>query len=83
MPWGRMKSRLIAVAVHKRAICGNGRFAPGAALQPPKCDSAFGTSVPIRKLKRDCKESGRLGWATRCLNRAWIGRPQLDDSWNR
>ncbi|MGY3617613.1 oxygenase MpaB family protein [Bradyrhizobium sp. USDA 10063] len=24
----------------------------------------------------------RLGWATRCLNRAWIGRPQLGDRWN-
>jgi uncharacterized protein (DUF2236 family) len=28
---------------------------------------------------------GRLqpDWATRCLNRAWIGRPKLDDCWNR
>lgn len=25
----------------------------------------------------------RLDLATRCLNRAWIGRPQLDDGWNR
>jgi uncharacterized protein (DUF2236 family) len=24
----------------------------------------------------------RLDWATRCLNRAWIGRPQLGDRWN-
>ncbi|MCA6109510.1 oxygenase MpaB family protein [Bradyrhizobium cenepequi] len=24
----------------------------------------------------------RPGWATRCLNRAWIGRPQLGDRWN-
>jgi hypothetical protein len=28
-----MKSRLIAVAIHKRVICGNDRFAPTAAVQ--------------------------------------------------
>ena len=28
-----MKSRLIAVAIHKRVICGNVRFAPKAAFK--------------------------------------------------
>jgi hypothetical protein len=30
-----MKSRLIAVAIHKRVICGNERFAPVAAIGRP------------------------------------------------
>jgi hypothetical protein len=29
-----MKSRLIAVAFHKRVICGNDRFAPDAVISP-------------------------------------------------
>jgi hypothetical protein len=36
-----MKSRLIAVAIHKRVICGNDRFAPRAVVPSMLCDHAL------------------------------------------
>ncbi len=38
---------------------------------------------PYQEAQARLQGKRQLGWATRCLNRAWIGRPQLDDRWNR
>lgn len=38
---------------------------------------------PYQEAQARIQGRARLDWTTRCLNRVWIGRPQLDDSWNR
>jgi len=38
---------------------------------------------PYHEAQARLQGKPRLDLATRCLNRAWIGRPQLDDGWNR
>lgn len=38
---------------------------------------------PYQEAQGRLQGKPHLDWATRCLNRAWIGRPQLDDSWSR
>lgn len=49
----------------------------------PKLPSRIRTVGPYQEAQ--ARLQGRLqpDWATRCLNRAWIGRPQLGDTWNR
>lgn len=38
---------------------------------------------PYQEAQARLQGKPRLDWATRCLNRVWTGRPQLDDYWNR
>jgi uncharacterized protein (DUF2236 family) len=38
---------------------------------------------PYQEAQARLQGKAHLDFGTRCLNRAWIGRPQLDDCWNR
>lgn len=38
---------------------------------------------PYHEAQARLQGKERLDWTIRCLNRAWTGRPQLDDYWNR
>ena len=38
---------------------------------------------PYQEAQARLQGKPQPGWATQCLNRAWIGRPQSDDCWNR
>ena len=49
----------------------------------PKIPTRLRYVGPYQEAQARLRGKPQLGWATRCLNRAWIGRPELDDRWNR
>jgi uncharacterized protein (DUF2236 family) len=49
----------------------------------PKIPTRLRYVGPYQEAQARLQGKPHLGWATRCLNRAWIGRPELDDYWNR
>jgi len=49
----------------------------------PKLPSRLRYVGPYQEAQARLRGKPQLDWATRCLNRAWIGRPQSDDYWNR
>ena len=49
----------------------------------PKIPTRLRYVGPYHEAQARLQGKPQLGWATRCLNRAWIGRPELDDRWNR
>ena len=49
----------------------------------PKIPTRLRYVGPYQEAQARLQGKPQLGWATRCLNRAWIGRPELDDRWNR
>lgn len=49
----------------------------------PKVPTRLRYVGPYQEAQARLQGRPQLGWTTRCLNRAWIGRPQLDERWNR
>jgi uncharacterized protein (DUF2236 family) len=49
----------------------------------PKMPTRLRYVGPYQEAQARLQGKPHLGWATRCLNRAWIGRPALDDHWSR
>ncbi|QOZ26639.1 oxygenase MpaB family protein [Bradyrhizobium sp. CCBAU 51753] len=49
----------------------------------PKIPTQLRYVGPYQEAQARLQGKSQLGWTTRCLNRAWIGRPQLDDRWNK
>jgi uncharacterized protein (DUF2236 family) len=49
----------------------------------PKLPNRIRYVGPYQEAQARLQGRPRLDWTTRCLNRAWIGRPQLDDYWNK
>jgi uncharacterized protein (DUF2236 family) len=49
----------------------------------PKVPTRLRYVGPYQEAQARLQGRPQLGWTTRCLNRAWIGRPQLDDRWNK
>jgi uncharacterized protein (DUF2236 family) len=49
----------------------------------PKLPSRLRYVGPYHEAQARLQGKPQLDLATRCLNRAWIGRPQLEDCWNR
>jgi uncharacterized protein (DUF2236 family) len=49
----------------------------------PKLPTRLRYVGPYQEAQARLQGRRQLDWATRCLNRAWIGRPQLDDCWDR
>ncbi|MEH2513346.1 uncharacterized protein (DUF2236 family) [Nitrobacteraceae bacterium AZCC 1564] len=49
----------------------------------PKLPGRIRTVGPYQEAKARLQGRAQPDFATRCLNRAWIGRPQLDDAWNK
>jgi uncharacterized protein (DUF2236 family) len=49
----------------------------------PKLPDRIRTVGPYQEAQARLQGRARPDWATRCLNRAWIGRPQLDDTWDK
>jgi uncharacterized protein (DUF2236 family) len=49
----------------------------------PKLPARLRYVGPYQEAQARLQGKPHLDFATRCLNRAWIGRPQLDDCWNR
>jgi uncharacterized protein (DUF2236 family) len=49
----------------------------------PKLPTRLRYVGPYQETQARLQGRRQLDWGTRCLNRAWIGRPQLDDCWNR
>ncbi|WJR75909.1 oxygenase MpaB family protein [Bradyrhizobium sp. NP1] len=49
----------------------------------PKIPTRLRYVGPYQEAQARLQGKPQLDWATRCLNRVWIGRPQLDDFWNR
>lgn len=49
----------------------------------PKIPTRLRYVGPYQEAQARLQGKPQLDWATRCLNRAWVGRPQLDDRWNR
>jgi uncharacterized protein (DUF2236 family) len=49
----------------------------------PKIPTRLRYVGPYQEAQARLQGRPQLNWATRCLNRAWIGRPQMDDRWNR
>ena len=49
----------------------------------PKIPTRLRYVGPYQEAQARLQGKPQLDWATRCLNRVWIGRPQLDDCWNR
>lgn len=49
----------------------------------PKIPARLRYVGPYQEAQARLQGKSQLGWPTRCLNRAWIGRPELDDRWNR
>jgi uncharacterized protein (DUF2236 family) len=49
----------------------------------PKIPTRLRYVGPYQEAQARLQRKPQLDWGTRCLNRAWIGRPQLDDRWNR
>ncbi|MGQ0686700.1 oxygenase MpaB family protein [Bradyrhizobium sp.] len=49
----------------------------------PKIPTRLRYVGPYQEAQARLQGKPRPDWATRCLNRAWIGRPQLDDNWIR
>jgi len=49
----------------------------------PKIPTRLRYVGPYHEAQARLQGKPQLGWATRCLNRAWIGRPELDDRWKR
>lgn len=47
----------------------------------PKLPSRIRTVGPYQEAQARLQGRAQLDWTTRCLNRAWIGRPQLGDTW--
>jgi len=49
----------------------------------PKLPARIRNVGPYQEAQARLQGRPRPDWVTRCLNRAWIGRPQLDDRWNK
>lgn len=49
----------------------------------PKIPARLRYVGPYQEAQARLQGKSQLGWPTRCLNRAWIGRPELDDRRNR
>lgn len=49
----------------------------------PKLPNRVRYVGPYQEAQARLQGRPQLDWATRCLNRVWIGRPQLGDTWNR
>ncbi|MGY4226388.1 uncharacterized protein (DUF2236 family) [Bradyrhizobium sp. USDA 4503] len=49
----------------------------------PKMPTRLRYVGPYQEAQARLQGTLQLGWTTRCLNRAWIARPQLDDCRNR
>lgn len=49
----------------------------------PKIPARLRYVGPYQEAQARLQGKSQLGWPTRCLNRAWIGRPELDDRPNR
>lgn len=49
----------------------------------PKIPARVRYVGPYQEAQARLQGRPQVGWATRCLNRAWIGRPELDDRRNR
>jgi uncharacterized protein (DUF2236 family) len=49
----------------------------------PKIPTRLRYVGPYQEAQARLQGKAQLGWATRCLNRAWIGRPELDDRWKK
>lgn len=49
----------------------------------PKIPARLRYVGPYQEAQARLQGKSQLGWPTRCLNRAWIGRSELDDRWNR
>jgi uncharacterized protein (DUF2236 family) len=49
----------------------------------PKLPARIRYVGPYQEAQARLQGRPQLDWATKCLNRAWIGRPQLDDYWNK
>ncbi|MGY4568342.1 uncharacterized protein (DUF2236 family) [Bradyrhizobium sp. USDA 3256] len=49
----------------------------------PRIPSQLRYVGPYQEAQARLQGTRQLSWTTRCVNRAWIGRPQLDDRWNR
>jgi uncharacterized protein (DUF2236 family) len=47
----------------------------------PKLPTRLRYVGPYQEARARLQGKPQLDWATRCLNRAWIGRPELDDHW--
>ncbi|WP_424630375.1 oxygenase MpaB family protein [Bradyrhizobium sp. SYSU BS000235] len=49
----------------------------------PKLPERIRTVGPYQEAQARLQGQPHLDWATRCLNKAWIGRPQLGDTWTQ
>ena len=49
----------------------------------PTLPTRLRTVGPYQEAQTRLQGEPQLDWVTRWLNRIWIGRPQLDDCWNR
>ena len=49
----------------------------------PKLPNRIRYVGPYQEAQARLQGRRQLDWTTRCLNRAWIGRPQLDDTWKK
>lgn len=49
----------------------------------PKMPARLRYVGPYQEAQARLQGKPQLDWATRCLNRAWTGRPYLDDHWNK
>lgn len=49
----------------------------------PRLPGRIRTVGPYQEAQARLQGRPQLDWTTRCLNRAWIGRPQLGDTWNK
>lgn len=49
----------------------------------PKLPTRIRYVGPYQEAQARLQGRSQLDWTTRCLNKAWIGRPQLDDSWDK
>jgi uncharacterized protein (DUF2236 family) len=49
----------------------------------PKLPARIRYVGPYQEAQARLQGRPQLDWMTRCLNRAWIGRPHVDDHWNK
>jgi uncharacterized protein (DUF2236 family) len=49
----------------------------------PKLPARIRFVGPYQEAQARLQGRPQLDWATRCLNKAWIGRPQLGDTWGK
>ncbi|MHC6158115.1 oxygenase MpaB family protein [Bradyrhizobium elkanii] len=49
----------------------------------PKIPTQLRYVGPYQEAQARLQGTPQLSWTTRCLNRAWIGRPRLEERWNR